>query len=207
MNNASFMLMLAALIPVCSYAEEVKSSQPITQTTTEENSTIAAPVTPYLMKGAPTFDLTLEQFRTKYNSAYPELQIGEYHIVASKDGDIPIIREASKINEQLYSSAALDKASKRIKSLQLTYISTRAEGEEEAHKKAIKYMAAVVNLFEPTFPLEQSNAKVLSLLAKGKGTPFYQQIEGALRYIVVDSGEKGITFAIEPIKLSLSDKP
>ncbi|HGU3800439.1 DUF1454 family protein, partial [Acinetobacter baumannii] len=31
------------------------------------------------------------------------------------------------------------------------------------------------------------------------------ETEGALRYVVADNGEKGLTFAVEPIKLALSE--
>jgi len=42
-------------------------------------------------------------------------------------------------------------------------------------------------------------------LEHGKGSRFYQQQSGALRYVIVDNGEKGLTFAVEPLKLSLSE--
>ncbi|MDI5817478.1 YiiQ family protein, partial [Salmonella enterica subsp. enterica serovar Cerro] len=31
------------------------------------------------------------------------------------------------------------------------------------------------------------------------------ETEGAVRYVVADNGEKGLTFAVEPIKLTLSE--
>jgi hypothetical protein len=46
---------------------------------------------------------------------------------------------------------------------------------------------------------------VNNLLEKGKGSYFYQQQVGAIRYVVADNGDKGITFAVEPIKLTLSE--
>ncbi|MBN3100249.1 DUF1454 family protein, partial [Pectobacterium brasiliense] len=52
---------------------------------------------------------------------------------------------------------------------------------------------------------EQCVKKVTCLLEKVKGQRFYQQTEGAFRYVVADDGEKGLTFAFEPIKLSLSE--
>jgi len=51
----------------------------------------------------------------------------------------------------------------------------------------------------------QSLQKLQKLLARGKGKPWYAESEGALRYVVADNGEKGLTFAIEPIKLTLSE--
>ncbi|VFS45794.1 DUF1454 family protein [Budvicia aquatica] len=113
---------------------------------------------------------------------------------------------------------ALDKNQRTIRSLQLTYIP--AEPTEEKTEKAetlaktekinratlTNYIAAFINLFEPTLTAEKSQQKATELLAKGKGAPFYQQTEGTLRFVIADHNEKGITFAIEPIKLSLSDK-
>jgi hypothetical protein len=46
---------------------------------------------------------------------------------------------------------------------------------------------------------------VTSLLEKGKGSRFYQQQVGAIRYVVSDNGDKGVTFAVEPVKLALSE--
>ncbi|WP_252830491.1 DUF1454 family protein, partial [Shigella sonnei] len=34
---------------------------------------------------------------------------------------------------------------------------------------------------------------------------YYTETEGALRYVVADNSEKGLTFAVEPIKLALSE--
>lgn len=65
-------------------------------------------------------------------------------------------------------------------------------------------MAALIRFFEPMLSVEKSVQRVNALLAKGKGLRFYQQTEGALRYIVADNGEKGLTFAVEPVKLALA---
>ncbi|WP_268595712.1 DUF1454 family protein, partial [Escherichia coli] len=70
---------------------------------------------------------------------------------------------------------------------------------------AINYMAALMRQFEPALTVEQSQNKVNSLLEKGKGSRFYQQQVGAIRYVVSDNGDKGVTFAVEPIKLALSE--
>ncbi|MCZ7176154.1 YiiQ family protein, partial [Salmonella enterica] len=53
--------------------------------------------------------------------------------------------------------------------------------------------------------LEQSISNVQQLLTQGKGSPFFAHPVGAIRYVVADNGEKGLTFAVEPIKLSLSE--
>ncbi|WP_416352660.1 DUF1454 family protein [Edwardsiella ictaluri] len=59
--------------------------------------------------------------------------------------------------------------------------------------------------FSPTISPQQSLEKVAELLSRGRSQPYYSQQDGSLRYVVSDSGEKGITFAVEPIKLSLSE--
>lgn len=66
-------------------------------------------------------------------------------------------------------------------------------------------MAALMRQFEPTLSVVQSLANVQKLLTEGKGSPFYAHTIGAIRYVVADNGEKGLTFAVEPIKLSLSE--
>lgn len=75
----------------------------------------------------------------------------------------------------------------------------------ESRELAINYMAAIMRHFSPTLTFDQCTAKVSSLLNKGKGQLYFAQNDGAMRYVVSDSAEKGITFAVEPIKLSLSD--
>ena len=175
-------------------------------------------VAPYLREDAPVFNLTAAQFREKFNAAYPHMALAEYKPIKTPEVKSPLTRAASRINSTLYSSVALDKNQRTIRSLQLTYIP--AEQTEEKTEKAetlaktekinratlTNYIAAFINLFEPTLTAEKSQQKATELLAKGKGAPFYQQTEGTLRFVIADHNEKGITFAIEPIKLSLSDK-
>lgn len=109
----------------------------------------ASPTAPYLLAGAPTFDLTVVEFREKYNRDNPKLPIGEFRAIAAAEDDTPLLtRAASKLNENLYASTALE---------------------------------------------------------KGKGSRFYQQQVGAIRYVVSDNGDKGVTFAVEPVKLTLSE--
>ena len=47
--------------------------------------------------------------------------------------------------------------------------------------------------------------KLQKLLTAGKGKRYFSETEGAVRYVVADNGEKGLTFAVEPIKLALSE--
>ncbi len=66
-------------------------------------------------------------------------------------------------------------------------------------------MANLMRQFDATLSTEQSVAKVASLIQKGKGQQFYQQEVGAVRFVVSDNGEKGLTFAVEPVKLALAE--
>ncbi|MCP5756981.1 YiiQ family protein, partial [Klebsiella pneumoniae] len=66
-------------------------------------------------------------------------------------------------------------------------------------------MSAILRAFVPTLSPLQSQQKLQKLLTAGKGKRYYTETEGAVRYVVADHGEKGLTFAIEPIKLALSE--
>ncbi|WP_431225661.1 DUF1454 family protein [Serratia sp. L9] len=161
---------------------------------------------PYLLAGAPTFDLTVVQFREKYNRDNPTLPIGEFRVIPSREDDSPLLtRAASKLNENLYASTALEKGTGKIKTMQITHLLLQGNEEKPARAIAINYMAALMRQFEPALTVEESIIKVSNLLEKGKGSYFYQQQVGAIRYVVADNGDKGITFAVEPIKLALSE--
>ncbi len=119
---------------------------------------------PYLLAGAPTFDLTVVQFREKYNRDNPTLPIGEFRVVPSREDDSPLLtRAASKINENLYASTALEKGTGKIKTMQITHLLLQ-DGEEKAAKAiAVNYMAALSRQFEPTLTVEESIMNVAHL--------------------------------------------
>ncbi|MEH0875261.1 YiiQ family protein [Pectobacterium cacticida] len=162
---------------------------------------------PYLLAGAPTFDQTISQFRSRYNLSNPTLPIGEFRIVDSGNIADALTRAASRINDSLYASTALEKGTGKIKTLQITWLPQSQNEQETAasRQQAVNYMAALARAFAPSLTEAQSVKKVAELLEKGKGQRFYQQSEGALRFVVADNGEKGLTFAVEPIKLTLSE--
>ncbi|MBJ7222087.1 MULTISPECIES: DUF1454 family protein [unclassified Brenneria] len=161
---------------------------------------------PYLLVGAPTFDQTIVQFRTRYNLSNPTLPIGEFRVVDTGHHSTLLTRAASKINDRLYASTALERGTGKIKTLQITWLPQPEDTETEARRtQAVHYMAALSRAFVPSLTEEQSIKKINELLAEGKGQRFYQQTEGALRYVVADNQEKGLTFAVEPIKLTLSE--
>ncbi|WP_424121558.1 DUF1454 family protein [Rouxiella badensis] len=163
------------------------------------------PKAPYLMPGAPTFEMTLVSFREKYNIANPTQPIGEFRAIADQPENALLTRAASKINEDLYASTALEKGTGKIKSMQITYMPIQGTDAKAAHATAISYMANVIREFDPTLSVDQSVAKVNSLIDKGKGMAFYQQQVGAVRYVISDNGEKGLTLAVEPVKLALAN--
>lgn len=164
-----------------------------------------AQTAPYLLAGAPTFDTTVTKFRERYNSHNPTLPIGEFHALGGPSEPANLTRAASKINETLYASTALEKGSGKIKTLQLTYLPVEGSTGKAARATAITYMAALLREFKPTISVEQSTGRVLDLLNRGHGSRFFQQQCGALRYVVADNGDKGLTFAVEPVKLALAE--
>ncbi|WP_168395018.1 DUF1454 family protein [Erwinia amylovora] len=159
---------------------------------------------PYLQAGAPVFDITIAQFREKYNAANAALPLAEYRAIDSRNDKSNLTRAATKINENLYSSTALEHGTGKIKTLQITWLPIPGPEQKSSRDKALAYMAALIRFFEPMLSVEKSVQRVNALLAKGKVLRFYQQTEGALRYIVADNGEKGLTFAVEPVKLALA---
>jgi hypothetical protein len=116
-----------------------------------------------------------------------------------------ITRAASKINENLYASTALERGTLKIKSMQITWLPIQGPAQKAAKAKAQQYMAATIRTIVPLLTPEQSQQKLQQLLAAGKGKRYYAETDGAVRYVVADNGEKGLTFAVEPIKLTLAE--
>lgn len=169
----------------------------------ESESTTAA--APYLLAGAPSFDQSISQFREKFNADNPKLPLNEFRSIATSRVRANLTRAASKINENLYASTALERGTLKIKSMQITWLPIQGPEQKAARTKALEYMSAMIRAFVPTFSQAQSQQKLQKLLAAGKGKRYFADTEGAVRYVVADHGEKGLTFAIEPIKLALSE--
>lgn len=162
-------------------------------------------VAPYLLPGAPAFDLSISQFREKFNTDNPTLPLGEFRSITSSRDQMNITRAASKINENLYASTALERGTLKIKSIQITWLPIQGPEQKAAKNKAQEYMSALMRAVLPTLTKPQSLQKLQKLLAQGKGKHYFTSTEGAVRYVVADNGEKGLTFAVEPIKLALSE--
>lgn len=178
--------------------------QPVWAEPEPQDRTEHMPTAPYLMAGSPTFDMTIAQFREKYNLANPDLPISEYRAIDNRDDKSNLTRAASKINENLYASTALEHGTGKIKTLQITWLPIQGPEEKIAHDKALAYMSALLRFFEPGISAEEAAKRLNTLLSKGKGSRYFTQTEGALRFVIADNGEKGLTFAIEPVKLSLA---
>ncbi|NIG62947.1 MAG: DUF1454 family protein [Serratia symbiotica] len=146
------------------------------------------------------------QCMVKYNRVNTTLPIGEFLASDAAEDDSPLLtRAASKLNKNLYASTSLGKDTGKIKMLQITYLPLQKSGEDKvARAIAISYMAALMRQFEPALTVGQNQGKVISFLVKGKGSRFYQQQVGAILYVVSDNGDKGVTFAVESVKLALS---
>ncbi|ANG94771.1 YiiQ family protein [Enterobacteriaceae bacterium 155047] len=166
----------------------------------------AKPATaPYLAAGAPSFDQSISQFRESFNHDNPRLPLGEFRAIDAARDTPSLTRAASKINENLYASTALERGTLKIKSMQITWLPIQGPDQKAAKAKALEYMSAILQAFTPAFTKAQSQQKLQKLLVAGKNKGYYAETEGAVRYVVADNGEKGLTFAVEPIKLALSD--
>lgn len=160
---------------------------------------------PYLLAGSPTFDLSISQFRENFNRQNPDLPLNEFRAIENSRDKANLTRAASKINENLYASTALERGTLKVKSMQITWLPIQGPEQKAAKAKALEYMAAIIRTVAPLLTKEQSQKKLQKMLIAGKGKHYYAETEGAVRYVVVDNGEKGLTFAVEPIKLALSE--
>ncbi|ECE6304742.1 DUF1454 domain-containing protein [Salmonella enterica subsp. salamae] len=160
---------------------------------------------PYLLAGSPTFDLSISQFRENFNRQNPDLPLNEFRAIENSRDKANLTRAAGKINENLYASTALERGTLKVKSMQITWLPIQGPEQKAAKAKALEYMAAIIRTVAPLLTKEQSQKKLQKMLIAGKGKHYYAETEGAVRYVVADNGEKGLTFAVEPIKLALSE--
>lgn len=160
---------------------------------------------PYLLAGSPTFDLSISQFRENFNRQNPDLPLNEFRAIENSRDKANLTRAASKINENLYASTALERGTLKVKSMQITWLPIQGPEQKAAKAKALEYMAAIIRTVAPLLTKEQRQKKLQKMLIAGKGKHYYAETEGAVRYVVADNGEKGLTFAVEPIKLALSE--
>ncbi len=160
-------------------------------TTVLAEASPSATTAPYLLAGAPTFDLSISQFRENFNQQNPRLPLNEFRAIDSSRDRANLTRAASKINENLYASTALERGTLKIKSMQITWLPIQGPEQKTAKAKAQEYMAAVIRTVAPLLTKEQSQQKLQKLLTAGKNKHYYAETEGAIRYVVADNGEKG----------------
>ncbi|MDU6388911.1 MULTISPECIES: DUF1454 family protein [unclassified Pantoea] len=163
----------------------------------------SVPAAPYLLPGAPTFDMTIGQFRERYNAANAALPLMEYRAIDNRNDSSRLTRAASKISETLYASTALEQGTGKVKTLQLTWLPVPGPDQKASQEKALAYMTALLRFFVPGLSPDEARQKLNALLSEGKGARYFSRTEGALRFVVADNGDKGLTFAVEPIKLAL----
>ena len=165
----------------------------------------APKLAPYFQPGAPVFSETIPQFREKFNSMNPDTPLPEYRTVDTGQVQNMVVLAVSKINDSFYSSTALEPGTGKIKSLQMTWVSPQGTSEKQSRDLAFRYMTALIRYFSPQLTEQTSHQKLESLLKAAKvNIPFFDA-EGALRYVISDQGEKGITLAIEPVRLILNN--
>ena len=162
-------------------------------------------IAPYVQPGAPVFSETIPQFREKFNSMNPDTPLPEYRTVDTGQVQNIVVLAVSKINDSFYSSTALEPGTGKIKSLQMTWVPSRGTGEKESRGLALRYMTALIRFFSPQLTEQTSDKKLESLLKAAKVNVPYFDAEGALRYVISDQGEKGLTLAIEPVRLILNN--
>jgi len=163
----------------------------------------SVPAAPYLLPGAPTFDMTIGQFRERYNAANADLPLMEYRAIDNRNDSSRLTRAASKISETLYASTALEQGTGKVKTLQLTWLPVPGPDQKASQEKALAYMTALLRFFVPGLSPDEARQKLNALLSEGKGARYFSHTEGALRFVVANNGDKGLTFAVEPIKLAL----
>lgn len=159
----------------------------------------------YLAPDAPSFDLTIPQLRNQFNQAYKDLYLHEYKVIASQDIAAPYIRAASRINQQIYSSAVLERGSEKIKSIQITLLPTDNPQEAQENRQIMeRYTIALIHQFAPDVSLDKAPelTEALNKFMANKNSTHAEEAKlGALRYILVKSDNNVLTFAVEPIKL------
>ncbi|WP_205733053.1 DUF1454 family protein, partial [Enterobacter hormaechei] len=62
----------------------------------------------------------ISQFREKFNADNPKLPLNEFRSIATSRDRANLTRAASKINENLYASTALERGTLKIKSMQIS---------------------------------------------------------------------------------------
>lgn len=90
---------------------------------------------PYLLAGSPTFDFSISQFRENFNRQNPNLPLNEFRAIENSRDKANLTRAASKINENLYASTALERGTLKVKSMQITCCPFRGRNRKRRKRK------------------------------------------------------------------------
>ncbi|STR19765.1 Protein of uncharacterised function (DUF1454) [Klebsiella oxytoca] len=107
----------------------------------------SAATAPYLLSGAPVFDISISAFREKFNTDNPKLLLNEFRAVTSSKDQANLTRAATRINDNLYASTALERGTLKIKSMQITWLPIQGPQQKAAKARALEYMSAVMRAF------------------------------------------------------------
>lgn len=160
-------------------------------------------IAPYLLPDAPVFDLTLTQFRQHYNTRFPTTLLQEYRAINNESSSEVVISAATRISKNAYSSTALELGTSKIKSLQITAMLSKSRNGLTVSSLTYCYMKHLMQYFSPQYTEKQSQERLARLLAATKATHFVTENQGSVRYSVVLHPGKNLTFAVEPIRLTL----
>ena len=160
---------------------------------------------PYLLPDAPTFELTITQFRQQFSQQFPATPLQEFRAIKTGSMQKLVTIAATKISETIYASTALEVGTAKIKSIQLTWLPVPGNQATASRQQAMSYIINMIHFFSPQLTTKQCQEHLERLLAVGKGKSYTLSNEGPVRYILSDKGEGGMTFAAEPVKLVLSD--
>jgi len=160
---------------------------------------------PYLSPDAPTFELTITQFRQQFSQQFPTTPLQEFRAIKTGSMQKLVTIAATKISETVYASTALEVGTAKIKSIQLTWLPVPGNQATVSRQQAMSYITNIIHFFSPQLTTKQCREHLEQLLTVGKGKAYTLSNEGAVRYILSDKGEGGMTFAAEPVKLILSE--
>ncbi|WP_254555931.1 DUF1454 family protein, partial [Salmonella enterica] len=89
-------------------------------------------------------DLSISQFRENFNRQNPDLPLTEFRAIEYSRDKANLTRAASKINENLYASTALERGTLKVKSMPITWLPIQVPEQKAAKAKALEYMAAII---------------------------------------------------------------
>lgn len=162
-----------------------------------------APKTPmFLLPSAPTFDMTISQFRAAYNRQFPDTPLYEYRTINVPQTRHLVTAAVSRITPTLYSSTALELGTGKLKTVQITLLGYQHQNHND-YKLALDYMASLLIFFSPDYTHNQSLQQLEQWLKKSKAQSYFVHYDGPVRQIFAENNDS-LTFAIEPVRLIMN---